>query len=202
MFPKNAGVQAQNFTVSNPKRTVWISTVFLYCIRVERRPTFLNTTQWWCMGGVKVYLHTSFAAFSSGKMSLVLSAQEVGWISVLRSYVTVWKSYLSTKCNMPTIRILWFIVICRNRNAWYAPAFAVILLSFVVTAEHHVHQSRGLRHSHRAEHGVAGDHALEEDVGLTVRVKVAIVIYSPVMLRWPLLCVRNACSWLWECRWR
>jgi len=53
----------------------------------------------------------------------------------------------------------------------------------VVTAEHHVHRSRGLRHSHRTEGGVAGDHALGEDVELTVKVQVAIVIYSPVMLR-------------------
>jgi hypothetical protein len=53
----------------------------------------------------------------------------------------------------------------------------------VVTAEHHAHRSRGLRHSHRTEDGVAREHALEEDVGLTVRIQVAIVIYSPVMLR-------------------
>jgi len=105
------------------------------------------------------------------------------------------KSYLSIEYNMPTIRSLWFIDVCPNRNAWYAPTFAVILLSIVVTAEHHVHRSRGLRHSHRTEGGVAGDHALGEDVELTVKVQVAIVIYSPVMLRWPLVCARNAYSW-------
>ena len=72
--------------------------------------------------------------------------------------------------------IVWFIYICPIRNAWYALAIAVILVSVVVNAEHHVRRPRGLRHSRRTQDRVAGDHAVEEDVELTVGVQVAIVI--------------------------
>jgi hypothetical protein len=144
-----------------------------------------------------LYLHTRFAALSSEKMSLYSVHKRLGgYVSCVVVLQCGTLSYLRIEHNMPATRILWFICICPNRNGWYAPTFAVILLSIVVTAEHHVHRSRGLRHSHRTEDGVAGHHALEADGFLAVRVQVEIVIYSPVMLQWPQVCARNACSWL------